>query len=249
MKPRVSLEVLQRYYDLWLIGATSSIIRKKLKLSIAKFKEYAPDFLVYCRHQIKHDIRIRLTQGGEPDLVKLTQTRAEEFLFHIGTGLSYPEAALVMDIPLITVTDFWFKDVMFKAKVDQAVKIINANVVRAIYRRATGYEYDGGHTTETHGSRVVSEGKGDDKVERETPFHNITTVRKINVIEPDVNAAKFWAFNRMPDQFSIDGQRTNINNKGKILQWIEDQTQDLGDTDMEDFDKEQKEYDDKHHKK
>ena len=154
-----------------------------------------------------------------------------------------------MDIPLITVTDFWFKDLHFKAKVDQAVKLINANVKRAIYRRATGYEYDGGYTTESSGTRTVTEGKGEDKVEREVPFHNITTIRKINVVEPDVNAAKFWLFNRCPDDFSIDGQRTNINNKGKILQWIEDQAAGLDDKTMADYDKGQNEYDVKYHKK
>jgi len=198
---------------------------------------------------VKYDIRAQLTQGDEPDLVKLTPTRAEEFLLHIGVGLSYPDAALIMDVPLITVTDYWFKDLHFKAKVDRAVTLMNANVVRAIYKRATGYQYDGGHRTESNGTRTVTEGAGKDKTEKEIPFHNVTEISKINVVEPDVNAAKFWAVNRMPDQFSVDGQRTNINNKGKILQWIEEQTEGLDDKEMNGYDKEQAEYDAQYHRK
>lgn len=249
MKQRISSVILQMYYDLWLSGATPSIIRKKLKLSVAKFKEYAPDFLTYCRHQIKYDTRIQLTKDVEPDLVKLTPARVEEFLFHIGTSLSIPDTALIMGIPLITITDFWFKDSCFKAKVDHAVLLVNANVKRALYRRATGYEYDGGHITETRGTRTVTEGVGKDKIEKEIPFHNVTEIRKINVVEPDVNASKFWLYNRVPDEFSVDGQRTNINNKGKILQWIEEQTQDVDDKGMDNFDKEQDVYDKKYNRK
>ncbi|MCK5609876.1 hypothetical protein KAR91_48840 [Candidatus Pacearchaeota archaeon] len=248
MKQRVPTEVLQKYYELWLSGATVARIMKKLNLSKIKFNKYTPDFLAYCRHQIKFDIRARMVEGNPPDLVELTPSREEEFLFHIGTGLTYPEAALLMDVPLITVTDYWFEDLSFKAKVDMAVKLINANVKKAFYRRVIGYEYDGGHITESEGTRTVIQGKGDDKTEVEVPFKNFTRVRKINVVEPDVAAGKFWLYNRMPNEYSIDGQRTNINNKGKILQWIEDQTNGLDDQDMENFDKEQEQYDEQYNK-
>ena len=249
MKQRVPTETLNKYYELWLSGCSAEEIRIKLKFTISKFNNYTPDFLVYCRHQVKFDTRARLTSGELPDLVYLTSEREEQFIQLISTGLSYDKAALLMNVPLITVMDYWFKNEVFKEKVRFAVEIVNARVVQALYRRATGYEYPGGHRSITSGTKVIEvyEGIGDNKqkIGKEIPYESETIVEKTIVVEPDVAAGKFWLFNRMPDQFSIDGQRTGINNKGKILAWIEDNTK-ISDNDLEDCDWEQDDYDEKY---
>lgn len=252
MKQSVPEEVLRKYYELWLSGATATRIMKALKLSKVKFNRYTPDFLSYCRHQVKFDTRARMAKGDPPDLIELTQEREDAFLLNVAGGLSYPEAALYMDIPLVTVTDYWFKDTNFKAKVEIATKLINANLTRMAFKRAFGYEYDGGHKTRTSGTKIVErfEGTGKDrvKVTEEIPYHSETVMEKMNVIEPDVAMLKFLMYNRMGDQYAIDGKRTGRDNKGKILQWIEEQVGGLDDKEMGDFDQEQEQYDNKHNR-
>lgn len=253
MRPRVSSEILQKYYDLWLSGITPAKIRQKLKLSKQKFNDYTPDFLNYCRHQVKFETRRRLTLDGKPQLVELTPEREAEFIGLVSSGLSYDKAALVMDVPLVTVIDYWFKDDRFKSRVEMATELVNVRAVQAFYKRVVGYEYDGGYRSITRGTKVVEryEGKGRSrrKIVEEVPYSTETIIEKINVVEPDVTAGKFWLFNKLPDEFSLDGQRTNINNKGKILQWIEDEVSSVSDEQINEFNDKQKEYDDVYLKK
>ncbi len=238
--------VLNKYYELWLSGSTAEQIRKSLNLSTPQYNKYTPDFLAYCRHKIKFDTRAQLTNGYTPNLVKLTTTRENEFLQLIASGLSYDKAALVMNVPLVTIMDYWFKDTNFKRKARIAAEMTNTKVLQAFYKRAVGYQYDGGHRSVTRGIKIVEvfegEGKNREKVIKEVPYESETTVYKINVVEPDVTAGKFWLFNRMPDKFSIDGQRTDMNNKGAILQWIEENTK-ITQDDIDTYDWEQDEYD------
>lgn len=251
MKQKVPTEVLEEYYELWLTGATASKIQKKLNLSQRKFNQYTPDFLTYCRHQVKFDTRLQMVKGDPPNLVELTLEREMQFLQLISTGIAYDKAALIMNVPLVTVLDYWFKNKIFKAKVGYAIEIVNARAVQSFYKRVCGYEYDGGYRTRTNGVKLIEQtiGRGDNKrkVTKEVPYHSETVVEKMNVIEPDVNAGKFWLFNRMPDEFTVDGQRTNRTNKGKILQWIEEQAE-LPEKKMVGFDSEQESYDDQHHR-
>jgi DNA-binding CsgD family transcriptional regulator len=247
MKPRVPNEILQKYYELWLSGCSVQDIRESLNITVSKFNQYTPDFLNYCRHQVKFDIRARLTNGELPNLVTLTTEREEQFIQLLSTGLSYDKVALLMNIPLVTVLDYWFKNPEFKAKVRIATELTNARVTQALFKRAIGYQYDGGYKTRTKGVKVVEYKNKDtgEKLYKEIPYHSETIIEKINVVEPDVNAAKFWLFNRNPEQFSIDGQRTDINNKGKILAWIEENTK-MTNNELEDYDWEQDEYDEKY---
>lgn len=247
MKQKVPTEILEKYYDFWLSGVTSSQIQKKLKLSTRKFNQYTPHFLTYCRHQVKFDTRLQMTKGDPPDLIRLTPEREMQFLQLISTGVSYDKAALIMGVPLVTVLDYWFKDKVFKAKVGCAIEVVNARAVQAFYKRVVGYKYDGGYRSITQGTKVVTTGSGDNKVVTRVPYESETVIEKMNVIEPDVNAGKFWLFNRMPDEFTIDGQRTSKNNRGRILQWIEEQTE-LSDKKMIEFDSEQERYDERYHR-
>lgn len=238
MLQRASNDLLSRYYNLWLKGKSAKHIQKNLKLSDVKFKNLTPEFLAFCRNKIKYETRANLTLEGTPVNVELTEEREAEFLNHVGNGLSPDKAALIMNIPFITVTEYWYKDEIFRTKVDSAVEICNAVMVKALYKRGIGYNIDASVTTESSGTSS----KGG-------PYSYETKVKKDRHYPGDVTAQKFYLYNRDPDNWTIDGERAGKNNKAKILEYIDNQTNDIDNEHMKDYDKEQQSYDKKYKRK
>lgn len=237
MQPRVPEKVLKKYYELWLKGVPLQKIKVRLKMDTRKFNQLTPDFLAYCRHQIKFDTRANLANGDLPDFVKLTPERADDFVEYISAGLDYPTAAKIMNVPIVTVLEVWFKDKVFKDRVETAVELTNARVVMALYRSAIGYEFKYNETSVTDGTNKDGE-----------PYSSETITRKTKHFPPNVAAGKFWVFNRDPDNWTIDGERIRGHNKGKILEFIQEQIEDVGDDKMNKFDKEQEKFDERYYK-
>lgn len=246
--PKIEEKILRDYYELWLSGADTETIKKSLALSKTKFESLTPHFLQYCRHKVKFDTRAQLNDSDVPDLVKLTPERESKFLELLNAGLDYSKASLLMGIPLVTVFEYWFKNEQFKKKCEIAIELCHAQVVTALYRRAIGYEYPGGNVTKFRGTRVLKrktiEGGIITEEEYTEPYENTTIMQKIEVVEPDVTAAKFILYNRDPENWTMNGERVGSSNKGRILEWLGDQSEDINNKELEYFDDKQLEYDD-----
>jgi hypothetical protein len=227
-------DILKSYYEYWLKGIKPLAIMEKLNLSKRKFNELTPDFLTYCRHRLKFDTRESLTRNEEPVLVELTDDRRKEFLEWILSGLPYDKAALMMNVPLITVTDFWFKDVTFKTMVDIASETSVARMTKALFKRGIGYNLPCEEVSTTKG--VTAEG---------VTFDSKTTTKKIKHYPGDITAQKFFLYNRAPDKWSIDGAKTNGSGKGKIIAYI-DSLSVINDNLLDKFDEDQKAFDEKY---
>jgi hypothetical protein len=163
------------------------------------------------------ETRSRLAAGLGANLVPLTEAREREFISYVVAGLSYAEASAVMNVPLVTVTESWFQDELFKARVDHAVKMSNAEVVLALHRRATGYTYDASHETETSS-------EGTDREGRPTSNLSKTRVRKSVHVVASVEAARTWLYNHDPEHWQPHGLPTGGSKKGLILEALEQLT-------------------------
>lgn len=236
---KVNKDVLESYYKLWLSGKTPSQIKKLLKLTDRNYKSLLPDFLSFCRHKIQFESRDVLTIKNK-SLVKIELTYEKEILFlqYVASGLSYDDAALLMDVPLATVFNFWFlENPAFKLRCEKVTKFITVQATMALYKRVVGYDVDYEKKSESSGTNKDGE-----------PFSSETVTTGATHIPPDVNAAKFWLFNRDPASWTIDGMRTGKGQKGKILEFIEAQGETLTEDEMKNYDDEQTAFDDQHHK-
>jgi DNA-binding CsgD family transcriptional regulator len=237
--PKANKDVLESYYKLWLSGKTPSQIKKLLKLTDRNYKSLLPDFLSFCRHKIQFEPRDALAVKNK-SLVKieLTKEREIQFLQYVASGLSYDDAALLMDVPLATVFNFWFlESPAFKLRCEKVTKFITVQATMALYKRVVGYDVPYEKTSKSSGINKDGE-----------PFDSETVTTGATHIAPDVNAAKFWLFNRDPANWTIDGMRTGKGQKGKILEFIEAQGETLTEDEMRNYDDAQAVFDDQHHK-
>ena len=199
----------QAYYDLWKSGAGSDSIRISLGLDIRSFRQHQADFLYYCRNRSTKEFR-EASVSNQPFTLPLTQERRQEFIDHTSGGLSIPETAEIMGVPLPTVLDVWFKsDPLMKFEVEQNRLLLNSQVIRALFTRAVG-------TRHITSSRTRTKGKGEKGMVDTT---SVTQTEK--VVEPSDAAIQLWLTNRMPDQWSKDGKTVLGGNKGDILTAIE----------------------------
>jgi len=205
MKP--TQELLKQYYELWRKGADDSSIRDELHLTESQFKNLTPHFLQYCRHHAKFDAIDSLDNGVPPNVAQLTIPRRKKFLEYVSLGLDFSKAASFMNIPLVTITDVWFKeDPFLKEDAQNAAEIVNAEVQMALLKRAKGYEQE--VITETH-----TEGESS----KEGQFSSTVTSKSTKVVVGDVSAEKFWLINKEPDNFTLDGEVNRKGNKGAIM--------------------------------
>jgi hypothetical protein len=216
-KDKPTEQLLDLYYDLWLAGHGHEEIRRRLNVRKATYDRYVPYFLAHCRRRVTRETRARLAAGLDVNLVPLTETRADEFLSYITGGLSHAEAAAVMDVPLVTVTESWLQDPVFRARVDHAVRLANAQVVTALHRRATGYSYDASYATEASSEGTDKEGRPHSTVSK------TSYVKTVHVV-PSVEAAKTWLFNRVPEDWQPHGLPQGGGKKGLILEALERMT-------------------------
>lgn len=232
-RARMDKRDLELYYELWLAGKNLNQILNKLKkdgftlrMTRKKLLDWTPTFLTYCRERVKKETRDRLAQGKKADLLKLTEDRERQFLDYVSAGLSFADAAEMMNIPLITVMDFWFKDnPIFHAQARSAARFQNVKVTQALYKRAVGFTYKERSTTSG-----VNTGKLG-------PMEIDTTTEVMKTVPGAISAQKFWLINREPDLWTLDGTNPAKNNKGKILEAI-DMMAEIDEVDLEAMDNE-----------
>lgn len=204
---------LKIYYKLWKAGKDNLEIREAVKMSESVFDKNLPYFLHYARRAFKEDYRNGLA-AGKPPLLELTEERRKQFLQLSSSGLSYVQVAKIMNIPLPTIMDVWFvDDPVFKAQVDTINDLMNARVQQALYKKAIGYR-----TT----VKTVTKMKG--VGEKGQPVNTTTVSKQEKIVDGDVNAQKLWLINRLPEQWSADGQVNKDGNKGTIMKMLEDET-------------------------
>lgn len=230
----INEEALSLYYDLWIKGSTFSKICQELRKTgwitekgniryrtMAKFKErileLTPYFLLYCRDRVSKETRHSLANEGEAIEIALTPQRREELLSHLGSGLDLATASLLMNIPLPTITDQWFKeDPTLQMHCKYAAEINNAEVVKALFKRAKGYTY-------VEQSETNSSGDNLPRKDSEGNVGGCYTSKTVTLkhIEGNVTAQKFWLVNKLPEEWTMDGTNPSKNNKGKILEALE----------------------------
>jgi hypothetical protein len=89
------------------------------------------------------------------------------------------------------------------------------NVENALYKRAIGFEHDSE-------SETICENEVLDKEGNPVNTKSTTKNKSRKIVYPDVNAAKYYLWNRNPDRWSREGDSGNAtrNEKGKILEFI-----------------------------
>ncbi len=216
---RTDEKILKKYFDLWKAGKTPDQIQEALELNETKHKALLPDFIAYTRHRVKFDTIKKLKNGEEPDTIPLTTERKAKFLEYAETGLAYDQISKLLQVPLVTILDVWFKkEPSFKIQVDHAKVRADADVQIALKERAVGFPSVIKTTTETVEAKKDKEGNPTDK----TVVVNKTTSNTTKKVAGDVNAQKFWLVNRKPDEFTMDGEGARKNHKGEILEAIQD---------------------------
>lgn len=214
--------ILALYFLYWQQGYTDRDIFYSIKEDIPSFsekryKEMTPYFFNYVRQQIK----IKCDSGDY--MIPKTPELEKEFIGLINAGLPYDKAARILNIPLITITDFWFKDPMFKARVNYAVEIANAKVVMALHKRATGWKTTLRTTATTRAK--ARKGTPTELIDNEGMAEYETVTEREELILPSVEAAKFWLINQDPDSWSLTGKGTKEGNKSEILDAIKQMTE------------------------
>lgn len=217
-------KLLDRYYELWLAGDDEAQICASLKVKPSKLKSLLPWLLAHCRHRLKHETRSRLTDGRVPNLPPLTPERRAEFLRNVGAGASFEKACSVMGVPLTTLTEHWFvEDPDLKIEAEYQVDLHNFNVVKALYQRALPRDVETETETVSEVDEVdpqtgmVRRGEDGKPLVRRTS----SKTKTLKTVEGCFNAQRFWATNRMPEQWSLDGQGNSGGSKGKILAALE----------------------------
>jgi len=181
----------EQYYQLWKSGVTESEILSELDISRVQFRKSQALFFNYVRDRMRQEL------CDNTFVLEKTPEREEEFLSLVSAGLDWPRACRILNIPLNTLVDFWFKDDSFKARVDYCVEMATAKVIAGLYRRASG---------EVRKLRSVSEGsQGRMVTERE------------EYVSPSVDAAKFILINREPEKWTLEGNPTPDRDRALIL--------------------------------
>lgn len=224
LSPKIKQEDLDSYYYMWQAGHSASEIRETLGLSQNVFEANMPYFLYHCRQKTKETCR-----NGALCHIELSTERRKEFLELVASGVDYPKAAKIMNIPLPTIMDIWFvEDPIFKDQVDTILDLMNAKVMRALYKKAVGYRTV---------VKSVSRQKGIG--EKGNPIEMTTVTKTEKIVDGDFNAQKLWLINRLPDQWSVDGVVNREGNKGAIMKLLGSVLdKDIDDRD-EEFNKEQ----------
>jgi len=214
---RPSDRILELYYEGWKMGLKSKdiflFIVDSEVLSLDRFNKSQPYFFNYVRDRMQKE-----NISGE-FMIEKTPELEEQFLDYVRHGVPYDKAAKIMNIPMATLVDIWFQDSNFKIEVDYALEKANVEVVKALHKKAVGY--DKTLTTRTKSTTNGATQKGLDN--GATGGEITTTSESIREehIQPSVEAAKFWLINKSHDQWSVDGGINKEGNKGKILDAID----------------------------
>lgn len=194
----IPADVYEEYCEMVLDGWNDADIQEALNIAPYTFKKILPFLLAYFRNYM----RDKTKPGSGKNLgsiIPLTAALREGLLDHVSAGLALHEAAAALGVPLPLIMDGWMKeDSALKRQVEHALVMRNTDVVRALYRRAVGYQ----HLSET---TTVSGTEGYDREGNPVNTKTTTTVRSTKVLYGDVAAQRFWLINRLPEQWTTDG--------------------------------------------
>lgn len=201
MIKRVPKAVLDRYYELWLTDLTArkleSIVRSEFPdVTMTKnyFKLHASEFHAHCRHLAQLDTNRSLTEEGRPVEVVLTEERRVQLQDYVANGASLQQAADLLDVPLVTITELWFRAEPELRRELQVVALRrDLKVVDALRKRAIGYAIP---------SQVVKEKTGvvKDKVGNVIPGfedHETVVTTTTKHFPPSVAAQELYLINRL----------------------------------------------------
>jgi len=110
----------------------------------------------------------------------------------------------------------------FKYEYQSAVEKSNAEVVIALREKAIGHPSLVQTTTETETPREDDKGNPlkDEYGKIIMSTSKVTSTTKKH-FAGDVNAQKFWAINRMPEDWTLDGVNNRKGSKGLIMDFID----------------------------
>lgn len=198
---------IELYYDKWREGLDQEEIRQYLEMDEKSFRQLTPHFLAYVREK-QFNTPVRTPEVSIP----LTPERRQKFLQFMSIGKNHAQAAELINVPLPTVYEVWFKeDPEFKNECLVASKRALADIEISLYTKAKGYDTKIKTTTKTTGC---------DKEGRPTESATESITEKH--VPADTNAIKFFLTNNMPDKYSLDGEQNKAQNKGAILEALDE---------------------------
>ena len=217
MGSKITDELCARYYDGWRRGYDADRIyvhvAARYTLSRSTFDSYMPFFFNYTRDRMKTELR------GEVFAMEKTPELEDEFVDLVAHGVAYDKAAKIMNIPLPTLMDDWFvNDPIFKNKVDYAREMATIKVVKALHKKATGYN------VKTTSKTTTRTGTGDPQSQITNGSVVESVTEREEHISASVEAQKFWLINNS-EEWSLEGKQSDQGNKSQILDKIEEMTE------------------------
>jgi hypothetical protein len=201
--------ILARYYELWLAGTPSDRLaatlatefdeelkacggpREMLRCGKAYVAKHLPAFHTYCRTKFVEVTNKTLLETGAPAVAPLTAERRAELLHYVGMGASLSKAADLLNVPLVTITELWFKeDDTLQVELNCVRDRHDLRVVAALERRALGYDLPYEETRETNEESSNDKTGCGDKT-------SSTTVSGVRHYPASVTAQVHWTKNRL----------------------------------------------------
>lgn len=179
--------------------------------------------------EVKKREFLRRQPGGPVGSRILTPSMRDKILTVAATGLTDTEIADICHVNKFTVYSWRRKDPRFDREYRNAKKITDYKVVDALRRRAQGYKVKDTIETTVYDRNNVVVSK--------------TKVDRFKELPPNVQAATLWLVNRM--NWSKDSEKTRADNKGAILEALEEMSQ-LSQEDIANFDKKQEQFNEEH---
>jgi hypothetical protein len=209
-------EALDVYYRKWLEGVTQDdmiIALRKFRVKASDLEKYSSCFMNYCRYKVQFESNETLAKYNHALQIPLTAERRGAFVQMAQAGLSIAKISKVMAIPVMTIYDYWFViDPGLRMEIETAADILDAKITMSLSKRAVGYKVKNKSVTTTKGTGA--DGRDVDLVVESVTERDVPA---------DINAIKLWLINRTPERFSLDGSVNRSDNRGKIMEYIEDE--------------------------
>jgi hypothetical protein len=215
-------EYLERYYELWLTCESDADLLMKLSQSFpaqrnmqAYVKRHLPAFHSFCRHKLSLTTKASLVSDGTVAYILLNDERRSQLLTYAGLGYPLEKCAAMLNVPLLTITELWFKvDPELKEELVVMRDRYDARVLNAIFKRAEGYELTDEQVTTEEAEHLTKDGQ----------VVKVKTTRilsRVNHVPGATQAQKLWAANRLgwtdnPTVTSGDEERTEFDVRDEL---------------------------------
>jgi len=174
---------LEQYYNFWIRGLETTDIAQEMNVSPEYIKQHEAVFFEFCRQTARIELQESLAGNKEVVKIELSPKRKKILIDLYSSGFPLNRIADYLNVPTITITEFWFKDdPTLKIQCEAAATKSDHDVLKALKKRAIGFRFKSKSVTTTKiKSTIVS------TVETE----------RIQVITPSVNAQILWLINRL----------------------------------------------------